>query len=62
MPPKSIRSRRERLGLTQQELARQAKCSLSLVRMFDGGYAPATSPALKRVLDVLDKAEAVAAP
>lgn len=53
-----IRTRRHRVGLSQQQLAVAAECSLSAVRLFERGYTPQPSPTRDRVVRVLDKLEA----
>lgn len=45
---------REARGLSQQQLAAAADCSLSMLRMLESGYRPQPSAVLDRVLEVLD--------
>jgi predicted transcriptional regulator len=52
--PEDLSARRRRLGLSQQQLATAAECSLSTVRLFESGYAPRRSPTRKRVERVLE--------
>ncbi len=52
-----VRSRRRAAGLSQQDLAQRAHCSLSVVRLFDRGYTPEHSATLARVERVLDQLE-----
>lgn len=52
----TVRELRLAAGLTQEQLARVAGCSLSYIRLVEGGYRPssaASSPKLRRLLDVL---------
>jgi transcriptional regulator with XRE-family HTH domain len=44
---------RRAAGLSQQQLAERAKCSLSTVALFERGYTPKRSATLVRLLDVL---------
>ncbi len=53
----TIRERRIRLGLTQQELAELAGCSIAMVRLLDKDYAPENSPTRDRVEAELVKQE-----
>ncbi|MBN1608661.1 MAG: helix-turn-helix domain-containing protein [Polyangiaceae bacterium] len=52
--PGGIRKARQRAGLSQQRLAELAGCSVSMVALLDGGYEPAQSNVLTRVLEVLN--------
>jgi predicted transcriptional regulator len=52
-----IKGRRAELGLTQQELAHRAQCSVAMVRWLEAGAAVEDSKVLARILDVLDGAE-----
>jgi transcriptional regulator with XRE-family HTH domain len=52
-----VRSRRLAAGLSQQDLAQRAHCSLSVVRLFDRGYTPEHSATLARVEHVLEQLE-----
>lgn len=60
---RTLQERRERLGLTQDDVAGRAKCSVQYVRMIEAGYAPRSSlrAAYERVLTVLDDEERMAA-
>lgn len=50
-----IREARHRAGLSQQQVAELANCSVAYVRMIDSGYRPnKSSEAYSRVLAVLD--------
>ncbi|MCB8970367.1 MAG: helix-turn-helix domain-containing protein [Solirubrobacterales bacterium] len=49
----SLRAARRSAGLTQQDLAHKANCSLAYVRLLEGGYRPAKSAALTRIVAVL---------
>ena len=51
----SIRDRRTSAGLTQEQLARKARCSAHMVRLLEGGWRPKSSPTLSRIEAVLDK-------
>lgn len=53
-PGGSIRERRRRKGLTQEQLADRAGCSIDYVRLLDRGYVPRYSDVLPRVLSVLN--------
>lgn len=50
-----IRARREAAGLSQQRLAELACCSIATIGLYEGGYSPARSTVLERVLAVLDE-------
>jgi predicted transcriptional regulator len=54
-----MRDRRERLYLSQRELAALADCSLPMIAHFERGVFPraGTSPVLERVLAALDELE-----
>jgi transcriptional regulator with XRE-family HTH domain len=41
------------IGLTQQQLAAAADCSLSYVRLLESGFAPASSDVLPRIAAAL---------
>jgi predicted transcriptional regulator len=60
---KTIRSRREALGLTQQQLATRAGISYAMMRLLDtGDYEPRHySEAGRRILEALHEAEEEAA-
>lgn len=49
-----VRARREACGLTRQELAQLADCSIAHLADLERGRAPKRSKVLKRVLRVLD--------
>jgi transcriptional regulator with XRE-family HTH domain len=55
-----LRQRREALGLSRQQLAQGARCSLTTLQMLESGYRPERSRALDRVLAVLEGHEAAA--
>jgi len=48
-----LRRQRESLGLRQIDVARLAPCSVSYLRLLEGGYVPARTRALADVLRVL---------
>jgi transcriptional regulator with XRE-family HTH domain len=52
-----VRARRLAAGLSQQELAQRAHCSLASLRLFDRGYRPPNSETLARVEAVLTELE-----
>ena len=54
-PRTDVRARRLAAGVSQQDLAQRAGCSLSAVRLFESGYAPEHSATLARVERVLDE-------
>jgi transcriptional regulator with XRE-family HTH domain len=49
-----LRERRRGAGITQQQLAERAHCSIAIVRLLEGGYQPARSHVLPRILAVLE--------
>ena len=53
-----IKERRLSAGLTQQELAARADCSLAYVTMLERGLSPSRSNVLPRILRALDAAPA----
>lgn len=53
----SVRELRRAAGLTQQELARRASCSVSYVQLLDAGYRPNDGPKLRAVLAILGNDE-----
>ena len=55
--PGSIRDARKAAGLTQQQLAQRAGCSMAYVRVIEAGYTPAQSDVLPRVFAVLNEVE-----
>jgi predicted transcriptional regulator len=60
---KTIRDRRQALGLTQQQLAVRAEISIAMMRLLDNpaGYQPVRhSEAGRRVLEALAEAEEAA--
>lgn len=57
---RSIRERREALGLTRVALAGEAGCSPAHVQNLEQGYQPKTSEVLGRIHDVLAAREAAA--
>jgi predicted transcriptional regulator len=48
-----LRERRTSLGLTQQQLAHLASCSLAHLQLLERGYEPTRSDVRERVLAVL---------
>lgn len=52
--PDEIRARRKAAGLTREELAAQADCSLAWLAALERGCIPRRSAVLGRVLAVLD--------
>lgn len=52
-----IRALRRAAGLTQQETAARAGCSVAAIALFESGYRPTRSDVLPRVLAALDQAE-----
>jgi transcriptional regulator with XRE-family HTH domain len=48
---------RRAVGISQQELARRAGCSISIVGLLERGYRPSQSDVLERVLAVLNANE-----
>ena len=59
----TIRSRRRALGISQQQLAELAQCSIASVRQYENGLRPSSdaAPVYERILDALAEAEKVAA-
>ena len=53
-----LRKQREAVGLTQVEVARRARCSVSYVRLLESGPAPHWSRVLPDVCRVLAEAAA----
>jgi transcriptional regulator with XRE-family HTH domain len=49
-----LRERRLEAGITQQQLAERARCSIALVRLFESGYQPGHSNVLPRIVAVLE--------
>lgn len=58
----ALRARREAAGLSQQRLAELAGCSIATIGLYEGGYSPARSTVLERVLAVLDDERPVSQP
>lgn len=58
---RTLRERRLALGLAQEELARLADVSHSMVCMLDRGYDPIRSEVRDRIGRVLDRLESEAA-
>jgi predicted transcriptional regulator len=49
-PPRAdVRERRERLGLTRQQLATAAGCSISMLALLEGGLRPSASLVRERI-------------
>lgn len=61
--PKSteIADRRRQAGLSQQQLAEHAECSISSVKLFEGGYVAPRSVVRRRIEQVLSELEEQAA-
>jgi predicted transcriptional regulator len=55
-----LRDLRSRRGITQQRLAELAGCSLSMVRVLEGGLLPKRSDVLGRIVSVLNDEEIAA--
>ena len=53
----NLRARREAAGLTRQQLAQRAGCSMSAVGLLEGGYSPSRSDVLARIEQALTKDE-----
>ena len=51
----ALRGARREAGLTQQELATRAGCSLSYLVMLEMGFSPARSAVLPRIIRVLNE-------
>jgi len=52
-----LRARRLERGLSQQELAHRAACSVSYVALLEKGFTPASSSVLRRIAAVLEDDE-----
>ena len=52
-----LRTRRLVAGMTQQDLAIAADCSIGSVRLLETGYSPADSPTRERIERVLRELE-----
>jgi predicted transcriptional regulator len=50
----SLRQRRRRLNISQEDLARLADCSTGYVRLLERGFQPEHSDVLPRVIAALD--------
>lgn len=50
-----LRAQRRRAGLSQQELAQLAGCSLSYVALLEKGYRPAGSTVLPGIVAILNR-------
>jgi transcriptional regulator with XRE-family HTH domain len=51
-----LRERRLAAGLTQQELAQRARCSISSVHLYEKGMRPSYSDVLPRIEKALESA------
>jgi len=51
-----LRALRRTAGLSQQQLAQKAECSLAAVALFESGYQPAYSRVLPRIITTLAEA------
>jgi transcriptional regulator with XRE-family HTH domain len=54
----SLRARRERAGLSRQQLGQLAGCSVSFVQLVETGFSPRVSPTRERIERVLAAFEA----
>jgi predicted transcriptional regulator len=54
-----LRERRRAAGLTQQQLAYLADCSLTHLQLLERGYTPTRSEVRKRILAALRECEAI---
>jgi transcriptional regulator with XRE-family HTH domain len=53
--PGGVREMRRAAGLSQQQLAGRADCSVSMVRLVESGYRPdGPSAVIERIADVLN--------
>jgi DNA-binding XRE family transcriptional regulator len=57
VPVPTIRTRREALGMTRQELANLAKCSMTMLQTLENGYIAQNSGVEDRAEEVLTQAE-----
>jgi predicted transcriptional regulator len=57
-----LREMRRTAGLSQQRLAELAHCSLAAVALFEGGYRPARSIVLPRIINVLNESSPAGEP
>lgn len=55
--PSSVRGRRDALGLSRQQIAQLANCSIGSVAVLEADDAPTRSKVLTRILAVLDRLE-----
>lgn len=55
--PGGLREQRRAAGLSQQDLAQRAGCSISYVRVLEQGFAPDRSDVLPRILNALNNGE-----
>lgn len=53
-----LRQLRRAAGLSQQELAERAHCSIAIVRLLEGGYQPKHSDVLPRLVAILESKSA----
>ena len=53
-PVNSLRERRQRAGISRQQLAALAQCSVSVLQLMETGYSPRRSAVRDRVVRVLD--------
>lgn len=58
----TVRERRERLGLTQRQVARESDVSITMLQNIEAGLIPKHGETLGRVLTALELAEARAIP
>lgn len=49
-----LRAARRAAGLSQQELAQRAGCSIAYLRLLERGFAPDRSTVLPRIVHALD--------
>jgi transcriptional regulator with XRE-family HTH domain len=49
-----LRKLRLTAGLTQQQLAQRAQCSIAIVRLLESGYRPGRSGVLPRLVAILE--------
>lgn len=55
MAPKGLASRRKAAGLSQQQLAHLAGCSIAMVSLLERGYSPDNSDVLQRLEAAIDE-------
>lgn len=58
--PGALRELRHRNGLSQQQLATIAGCSMSYVKLLEAGYTPSTGDVLPRIMRTLNDYEPAA--